>query len=582
MIAKFQSILQSTRPADSSGRATSQQLPLVQDCLFLGFLVLVSLVLYIRQLGFYSDDWSFLGSLSLSADDSLAGLFKSIYSPWVRMRPVQVFYLALLYWLFGAQPLGYHLVNALLLILGVALFYLALVELGLPRVYALAIPAVYALSPHYSTTRFWVAAAQANVSMVFYFLSLYALLMALRAAAPSIWLWLALALAGMLVSILAYEVFLPLFAVHLAVLWLKHGDRAVLSPGNSPAWLRPALQIGLFGSGLVAMLAFKALTTVRTATSESLRDILRTAFSINYAENGYGLNFLRAIQVSYVDYGIYLPRVILTILQDYPLAANLIAGLALGILMYLYLSRASAGQPFAIPSMGGIFFWLGMSFILFGLGYAIFLTNYNVLFTTTGMGNRTAIAAAAGVVVTMIAGILLICRALPGGLRRRFFCLSVSALVASGFLINNTIASFWIESYRLEQAIIAEVRQAFPTLPAGSALILDGVCPYRGPAVVFESNWDLAGVLMMHYGDVSLRADVVTPNMRVEPEGIYTTINGNQSFYPYAKLYVYHYGRDLVYSLADFESARIYFQNFTPDFSNGCPPGSSGYGVPIF
>jgi hypothetical protein len=582
MIAKLRSIFRPEKPADASAEAVSQATDRLKDCLFLGLLVVASLVLYVRQLGFYSDDWSFLGYLSLSRDDSVMSLFRSIYSPWVQMRPTQIFYLALLYRLFGAQPLGYHLTNALVLVLGVALFYLALVELGLPRVYALAVPAIYGLLPHYSTVRFWVAAAHANLSMAFYFLSLFALLRALRAVTWAGWLWWGLALASLAGSVLAYEVFLPLFCIHLVVLW-QRGGRTAISPGDELAWGRLALQASGYLMTLIALLGFKALTTVRTGPIlESLADIVRTAFSMNYSENGYGLNYLRALQISYVDYGLALPQVLATILREGPLAEMLIMAVLLGVSMYGYLSRSSSEVPLEIPGFGRIFQWLGAGLVLFGLGYAIFLTNYNVLFTTTGIGNRTAMAAAVGVAVSMVGGILILCRVLPGAFRRQLFCLSVATLGASGFLINNHIASYWIDAYRMEQAIIVEVEQAFPSLPAGSTLILDGVCPYRGPAVVFESNWDLAGVLMMRYGDYSLRADVVSPNMRIEADGLYTTIYGDERFYPYGNLFVYHFGRDIVYQLSSYEIALLYFQNFTPDLANGCPPGTGGYGVPIF
>jgi hypothetical protein len=39
-----------------------------QDCLFLIIVVLISLVLYVGGLGFYSDDWAFLGALSTFGD----------------------------------------------------------------------------------------------------------------------------------------------------------------------------------------------------------------------------------------------------------------------------------------------------------------------------------------------------------------------------------------------------------------------------------------------------------------------------------------------------------------------------------
>ena len=60
-------------------------------------------------------------------------------------------------------------------------------------------------------------------------------------------------------------------------------------------------------------------------------------------------------------------------------------------------------------------------------------------------------------------------------------------------LILTTIATFWEEAYRQETAILADVQRAVPPSAPGSTLLLDGECPYVGPAVVFDSDWDLAG-----------------------------------------------------------------------------------------
>src|SRR5437868_3232312 len=65
-----------------------------QDCFFLSLVVLLSLVLYVWGLGFYSDDWIFLEYLSTSADQSLSGLFQLLMrNPHEWMRPAQLPYL---------------------------------------------------------------------------------------------------------------------------------------------------------------------------------------------------------------------------------------------------------------------------------------------------------------------------------------------------------------------------------------------------------------------------------------------------------------------------------------------------------
>ena len=151
-----------------------------------------------------------------------------------------------------------------------------------------------------------------------------------------------------------------------------------------------------------------------------------------------------------------------------------------------------------------------------------------------------------------------------------------------GFLINNTIATFWTVAYRQERVILTDILRQFPSLPTGSTLILDGICPYIGPAIVFESSWDLAGALIPSYRDHTIRADVVTPNLQVEEDGVSTALYGVKYRYRYENLFIYHFGQKRAYSIPDAEAARRYFETFSPDKSNGCPQGYAGHGVSVF
>jgi hypothetical protein len=52
-----------------------------------------------------------------------------------------------------------------------------------------------------------------------------------------------------------------------------------------------------------------------------------------------------------------------------------------------------------------------------------------------------------------------------------------------------------------------------------------GICPYVGPAIVFESYWDLAGALQVLCRDPTLEADV-TGRMTLASEGVATSLYG--------------------------------------------------------
>ncbi len=131
----------------------------VLDSLVLALVVATSAATYVARLGFYSDDWSFLGRMGTVRDQSLLGLWRLLdEDPNLVGRPVQILQQALLNAAFGREPLGYHVVNTSVLAAAAAFLYLALRELGMPRYLSFAVPALFALLPTYSPDRFWFAA----------------------------------------------------------------------------------------------------------------------------------------------------------------------------------------------------------------------------------------------------------------------------------------------------------------------------------------------------------------------------------------------------------------------------------------
>ncbi len=81
----------------------------VLDSLVLALVVATSAATYVARLGFYSDDWSFLGRMGTARDQSVLGLWRLLDDdPNLVGRPVQILQQALLYAAFGREPLGYH------------------------------------------------------------------------------------------------------------------------------------------------------------------------------------------------------------------------------------------------------------------------------------------------------------------------------------------------------------------------------------------------------------------------------------------------------------------------------------------
>jgi hypothetical protein len=519
----------------------------VEDCLFLALVVLLSLILYIGDLGFYSDDWDFLRRFIFSPNQSFVGLFQSAYFPLVWMRPVQILYLTGLYWLFGLHPLGYHLVNVAILVSGIVLFYLVLRELEQERVLALAVAVLYALLPSYSENRFWMASFQITLSMSLYFLSLYSDLRALQSGPKGVWCWKLLSTLSLVGSTLAYEIFIPLFLCNPLIIWYR--KRQLYKSGEQINRVKLAVLLGINLPILILIVFFKVAVTIRLRNLDFEEHIVWFFQLIK-----------EAIIVSYVHYGIALPHTISKILVEHFNGSVLAVGglLALVLAMYLYLiARQSITD---LPSRAKMCGLTACGLAIFGIGYAIFLTGKDA--PIKAIHNRATIAAAIGVALSQI-GVLtwLTSTFLPtADLRKRCFCVPVSVLCMGGFLINNTVASFWVAAYRQEQEVLAHIRRQFPALPVGSTLILDGVCRYIRGVPVFESNYDLAGALQIAYKNPTLGADVVRPNFRVTHNGLVTLLYDEEHQYPYERLLVYNLSREIVYRLDDAEAAHRYFR----------------------
>jgi hypothetical protein len=427
------------------------------------------------------------------------------------------------------------------------------------REVALAISVVYLLLPHYSTDRFWIAAHQATFSILFYFLSLYADLRAFRQY-PNHWIqWKLLSLLSLILSGLAYEVALPLFVLNPILIWYaaKRNDDVVRNTLSSRKFLS-FFTANFFAFVLVIL--FKGLITVRANVGTSFLSHIVSVV-------------IGALRVSFGTYGVALPYVVSWILFHQPNWLLILLSFLTGLLIFFYFQRiTSQAAEFNARA------WLALiaaGILIFGLGYAIFVVNTDVWFTSTSLGNRVAIGAAIGIAILFVGVIGWICSILPmkSG-RQTLFCLAVSLLAGTGFLINNVLASYWIKAYTEQQSILNDLKENVPALPVGSTFVLDGVCLEKGGAYLFTGKRDLTSTLWMVYGDPSLQATVLASSAKIAENGLSVATYNNNDIYPYGKnLLIYNFSQKKLYSLTDADAARQYFQstNFVPE--RDCPPG---------
>jgi hypothetical protein len=542
--------------------------PALYDSLFLAAIVVLSCIPYMGGLGLYSDDWAFLSWLH-TADGSYTGLLASVMGP-MGPRPVQGHVLAGLYWLFGADLVGWHAANCLALAAAVLLFHHSLRALGCTRLTALVVPLIFGLLPHYSTDRFWIAAFQANAAILLYFTSLYADIRFVQRSGPTGWLWKVLASVALAGSLLSYEVTAALFLVNVVVLLHVAGVR------RDGRWVRRTIPTALAIASNVVVLAltigYKLLQTER-------------------AEVGGGLRYralrvlTEAAPVHFGEYGIAMPVKVFRALRDYPdavfTATSVLIGLAAGAYLFLVVRKAGVrwerGRHWAVMMLAGG--------ILFGAGYGVTLMTWEIGFHTTGANNRTAVGAAIGVAWVFAGALGWISSRLPLERHRwvAFSCL-LALLAAGSTLLTNTVAGFWVRAARQQDELIAVLQRQVPSLPPGSTLLLDGLCPYQGPAPIFATDWDTKGMLRLTYGDGSLNGDVIKPNTEVTPAGIRTILFDDWfNVYPYGDgLIVYHVQTGGTYPLPSLAAARDYFERVSGPARPPCPPYTDGDGISIY
>lgn len=533
--------------AAGEGLLRSARRAFALDALSLAAIAFLSALPYLGSLGFYSDDWALLAGFK--ANEQTGGFWGAVLAD-LPERPVQALYHALLFKLFGLTPLGYHLVNTAVLAACAVLLYLLLLRLRMERPAAFATALLFLLLPQLSTIRVWYAASHVTLSLAF---ALVSMLCQLHYAAVRQWWWLTAGAAAALLSVGTYELFTPLIAGFA----LATGLFAWRRSGANPRHLAGAL---LLLALLLATAAYKLLYSFRSAGADDPQRYalgLRQLFRIDYDPRvDSGLNIFAALRTYF-----WAP------LAGWRSGAEaLVTGSAGFAVVLLSLVVAGVGW-WRIRTARGLRGdrrrLLLLGFVAFLLGNAIFLVVPAVVFTVTGIGNRFQVAAALGVAAIYAAAFLLLARI--GGRYGGLVFASLVALASAAALARlAAIEAYWAHAPALQADLLRAARSDLRQLPTGSTVILDGVCPYHGPAIVFETYWDIGGALNLVL-DRPISADVVSPRMQVTPTGLKTSIYKQPAFYAFGpRLFAYNPAAHRLFALTDAAAADRYFRWRTP------------------
>ena len=280
------------------------------------------------------------------------------------------------------------------------------------------------------------------------------------------------------------------------------------------------------------------------------------------------------IKLNLGTYFLAIPYVLWWIVRHGPGPAEVVAAAAAGLLASGYVwwigqrdRGALAGGPHWRDS-------LRVGFVAFVLGYAIFVTNQQVLFRSAGIDNRVNAASALGVAAMLVGGTGWLAARLTEQRRLVFFSVVTGCIVATGVLIIGTLSSFWTMAAKEQQAVMSSIRQTMPSLPPSSTVVLDGVCPEIGPAVVFADQWDFRGALRLAYQDPSLVADAATEALRagareLELDMTFLDRRTTRTYEYGPRLFVYDFPRRTVHVLRDRKDAARYVSS---RIAFDCPP----------
>jgi hypothetical protein len=373
---------------------------------------------------------------------------------------------------------------------------------------------------------------------------------------------------GVLGSGFCYEVFLPLLTLaagFLFVLEVKNHDT-----GSNVGRIigKAVLHQAAIVCAVALILAVKALWAPRVPRNLELIGL------------GFwtGRQILKAGVINYGYHLLLLPSTVWHVLRHYAHATMVITSAIIGFAVWARLYAlpnpltASAATVRAKMS-----FYLACGIVLFIAGYSLF----PIKPVEIGPNNRAAIAGTIGFAVSVIGGLGILASLAPPVWRKAILCSGVALIGMGGALIIGVVGDFWTQSFRIEKEILSDIQDHVPVVPAGTSLIVDGVCPYNGPAPVFNAAWDLSGALSLVYGHDGIEANIVTRSMTVEQNGLAVPTDAGPVVYPFPNLYMYHFGRKTSYALPNAQAAQDYFSEIGTDRVTRCPADVEGNGVDV-
>lgn len=454
------------------------------------YLILVALGILVafsrmKSGAFLMDDWSF-------AATSMFHGFAHAVSTNVNLnprRPLTAAYFPVLNKVFGLGAHGQLIWAVAVRIATSAVFYTLLVRLRVGRLQALAAAALALIFPWSDATWMWISASSPQFSVLLTLTGAVCLLVSMSPGRTHGTAWFGAGEILFVLSLLTYEVTLPLIAA------------ATLLPIVGLPRRRAVARAVVHVAVLLITVVFVTLRIIPILHGHDPHQAGGLSADISHLKlivNQSGFVFTSAA----VPFRAPHRNVVVSLAIAIALVGAVIAVSARDTG-----SRTEARRALALVTAGIVVGFLGyLTFVPADPYYSPMMP---------GVGDRTNVVAAFGYALVVVGLVSVL--AVVAGLIVRWHSASVRAamtvvlaviLIIGWARIAHTKLTQWNQASMAAEATLTRIRHALPHPPRGSTIVVTGEPLYGAPDIpIFATTWDLNGALELLYNDSSLRAD---------------------------------------------------------------------------
>jgi len=431
------------------------------------------------HIGFYLDDWLTFWNLHFAPHNFPDLLKASFTDPRMVTRPVQCFYYAATYFLFGDRPAGYHLLRFSLEYIGAAFLYLGMNRLSSSRFVAALTALIFILYPSHDATHYWIGGALGpGFGLTLYLASFCFSVYAFANKSKTLY---ALALGAFGLSAFCYESFLPMLVMSFCAILLLAAERRTESRLNTMTsvfwWFVPFLAVG-FLEPIYQRVVLPKVAHVFLSPSSTDPFSFFNVFvqGLNVSMFAGMWSFLaQRIREELLQFNL------LSALQTFGVLAS-----ATGIIFVSYGTDQCVRYRRLFTAAILTFF---ASYLTFAVAQG-----YTPVLDT--MINRVNIGASVAVSMLIALGIkwMIDHTRITG---KTITMMITLPLVLAMVLADLGLSSFWMRSWEVQKNIRFVVAQHADKIEDGDAILLAGTHRYLNWAPVFDGTWDFQSMLRM-------------------------------------------------------------------------------------